>query len=319
MTSVPIDRRARLLEGVSPASDRGFEIGPLSSPIVDKGVAPDIVYVDHASTADLRVKYGDDAGVGEIVEVDVVWAEGTLADAAARQLAQGGPFRFGVASHVIEHVPNLVGWLHELAEVLEAGGTMHLAIPDKRFCFDVRRTETDFAEVLDAHLSGRTRPTTAMVFDFWTRYDQVDVPALWAGAQSPTAPIRDDLGLEKALAASGSATYTDVHCWVFTPTSFLDVLERMVRLDLCPFGIRSFVPTAVDDLEFFVVLERLPDGLTAEDRRARQLADLDRARAVAAPAPLSRDLPSSERPRRTPPSVARGFVRRLRRIAGATR
>ena len=147
----------------------GLEIGALHHPVVDHRGAR-VLYVDHASTEQLRAKYADDPAVGDMVDVDVVWGDRSLRTELAAALGEAAAVDFVVASHVVEHVPDLVGWLAELTDVLRPGGVLALAVPDKRFCFDARRRTTDVAEVLDAHLSGRTRPTLAATFDFWTRY-----------------------------------------------------------------------------------------------------------------------------------------------------
>ncbi len=47
-----------------------------------------------------------------------------------------------VASHVIEHVPDLITWLREIASVLKPTGQARLAIPDRRYTFDLLRVET---------------------------------------------------------------------------------------------------------------------------------------------------------------------------------
>ena len=146
------DRRARLLERIDVDNQRGLELGPLHNPLIERD-GTQVLYVDHADTATLRRKYeGHD--VGEIVDVDVVW-DRRLASA----LGDRAPVGYVVASHVIEHVPDLVGWLGELAEVLATGGALSLAIPDKRFCFDRRRAESRLGEVIEAHLQARLRPS----------------------------------------------------------------------------------------------------------------------------------------------------------------
>lgn len=276
--SAPLDdRRARLLAGLDLRHDRGFEVGPLDSPVVPKEGA-DVVYLDHASTEDLRRKYAEDPNVGDIVAVDAVWGSAVLSGVLADVLERRGPFRYGVASHVIEHVPDVVGWLDQIAAVLEPGGTLHLAIPDKRFCFDFHRTASDVAEMVAAHLEGRTRPSTAAVFDFWSKYTAADADQLWDGARPAIGAGQDDLAMTRAREANGAEDYFDVHCWVFTPRSFLDALDRLGGLGLVRFVVKELRPTTRGELEFVVILERLPDELDPATRLDRQRDAIGRAR-----------------------------------------
>jgi len=91
----------------------------------------------HLSTEALREKYQHDPAVdiAQIVEVDFDLAQITFRDALARI----APLDFVVASHVIEHVPDLVGWLSDIHAALRVGGVLALVIPDKRFTFDLHR------------------------------------------------------------------------------------------------------------------------------------------------------------------------------------
>ena len=129
--------RLRLMLGdLSLATSRGLEIGALHKPLVSRQ-ASDVRYVDYATTEELRANQFDPAvTLSDIVEVDIVWGGQPLP-----QLV-GEPVDYVVASHVIEHVPDLIGWLHELHGVLKPGGVLGLAFPDKRFTFDRLRHDT---------------------------------------------------------------------------------------------------------------------------------------------------------------------------------
>jgi hypothetical protein len=87
------------------------------------------------------------------------------------------------------------------------------------------------------------------------------------------------------------ADRAEVHCSVFTPESFLDLLRRLFDIDLLPaYEVAAFHPTEPGSVEFNVALRRLPD-LDPSDRRARQLASLPTSvpwEDVTRPADLSR-------------------------------
>ena len=66
---------------------------------------------------------------------------------------------------VVEHVPDMLGWLGEMAAMLRDGGALRLAALDRRFTFDFLRHESTLAELLNAHLLNAVPrcPST-----FWT-------------------------------------------------------------------------------------------------------------------------------------------------------
>jgi hypothetical protein len=272
-----MDRRERILRHVDLCEGVGLEIGPLDKPLVARSDAS-VLYVDHASTEELKEKYRDDPNVSTdgIAEVDVEWADGDL----RQKLAGRGPVRWVLASHVMEHVPDPVGWLGQVAEALSPGGTLSLALPDGRFCFDAKRRTTDVSELIAAALTRRTRPTVALMYDFWARMTAVDPAEAWAGTPSGSEPDHEALGLEKCREALTSYDYQDIHCWVFTPQSFLEALSTLMRLDLVPwYSVKDLRPTERGSLEFFVALERLSFDLPDEKRRRLQEESVSRAHA----------------------------------------
>jgi hypothetical protein len=311
-----VGRRERILAPLGDMTGLGLEIGALHHPIVDRARF-DVLYADHADTATLRTKYADDDAVGEMVDVDVVWGDRDLSEA----LGERHPIDWAVASHVIEHVPDIVAWLDQLAGAMRDGGVLSLAIPDKRYCFDINRRETDPAEVVGAWLEHRTRPTLAMVYDFYARIQPVDGGQAWAGAYGAT-PREDDAahGVEWAQRAAATDDYVDVHCWVFTPQSFLATLRTLFRIGLTSFRVASMTPTAGGEIEFFCALERLPRALDREERTRLQLASIDALPPFDAPAAGSglRTMLVSDKEARLIEAKRRA-MKSARRVAGRNR
>ncbi len=254
-----IDRAAAILGGLDLARLRGIEIGPLSKPLVRKADGP-VLYVDQASTEELRARYAQQPHYdpAAIVDVDAVWASGRLAGV----IGEGVTADYIVASHVIEHVPDLVRWLQALAEVLAPGGQIRLAIPDKRFIFDRPRRESTLAEVLAAWLEAATRPPPVKILDEMLNIATVDWVAAWRGTL-------DDARLERfhthevAIAATREAiaggTYRDTHCWVFTPTSFARLMEELAGLGLLPLACARLTDTPFEHYEFYVAMTPCAD------------------------------------------------------------
>ena len=123
-------RREFLLEMVNVDQLKGLEIGPLTDPLVtheDLKGQGEIFYLDHLSTIELKEKYRADPSVDveNIVNVDFVCSDGDLERAVL-----GNQFDYIVASHVIEHVPNILKFLQDTQKILKSGGQLFLIIPD---------------------------------------------------------------------------------------------------------------------------------------------------------------------------------------------
>ncbi len=247
------------------AGGRGLEIGGLVRPIVTRDMGL-IHYADHASTEELREKYAADPGidVDEIVPVDFVWGSSTLAECSG----DAAPFDYVIASHVIEHVPDIVGWLREVAEVLRPGGRLCLVVPDRRLTFDVRRRPSDVAEMVEAYLLRLRRPSLRAIFDHFSRHVEVDTGALWRGdpAYADDASIDLVRGWEYATHAAETGEYMDTHCWVFAASEFVDLLSDLMRMNLIDFKFVGFTPPPVGDFEFFVALEHLDGALSPSEK-----------------------------------------------------
>lgn len=277
-----MDRLKLVRQHVDIAHQRGLEIGPLVHPVVTPDLGS-IRYADHASTEELRTKYARDPAidVNAITPVDFVWGAMTLAECAA----VAAPFDYVVASHVLEHVPDLVGWLREIAEVLTPGGRLCLVIPDRRFTFDVRRRPSDVAEMVEAYLLHLRRPAPHATFDHFSRHIEVDTGALWRGelAYPKGSPVNLLQGLEAARQGAQTGEYIDTHCWVLSDAEFVERMGELMRMNLIDFRFVGFTAAPIGDIEFFAVLERLDDTLSPADRVSTALDSLPGADAMAAP------------------------------------
>ena len=250
-------RQDLILAGLDVANAIGVEIGPLDRPLVPRN-AGRVFYADHASAASLREKYKNDPAVNvdNIQEVDIVCKDATLSDALKDKVD------YVVASHVIEHVPDLIGWLDDIRRILKPEGSLRLAIPDRRYTFDYLRRETDLAELIDAHLQRPTKPLPRMMLDFLLHYRVVDMYDAWGGPISvrslgPVPNPADVIATVKDAIKNG--TYIDIHCSVFTPRSFVDLFAEAASIGLIKYRCDRFVTTRRYDLEFFVHLSPCED------------------------------------------------------------
>ncbi len=242
-----------LLAGVAVPRLQGLEIGPLNNPAVRKGEG-DISYIDHCSADELRVKYDGELDPASILDIDYVWGGQRLADAVI-----GRQFDYVVASHVIEHVPDMVGWLQEIEEVLKPTGQLCLAIPDRRYTFDYLRPLTTVGELIDAHLRRAKVPSPKQIYDNYTMACHIEAGAAWAGALDPRAIRRiHPPGLARNFVERvfTQGDYIDCHCWVFTPASFVECHAQLLQENLMPLAITRFQETLCNENEFFVGMRR---------------------------------------------------------------
>lgn len=270
--------RAKILAMIDVGKARGLEIGALMRPIVTREMGP-VEYIDRASTEDLRAWYAnnDQVDLDSIVRVDHIWGSQTLFDCVGRQRV----YDYVVASHVIEHVPDLIGWLQEIASVLADGGIASFVVPDKRYTFDVLRRTSSNAEIVDAYVRGLRRPEARQIFDHFHNFRDVDPAALHDGLVTPgemPSPHNPHDLLQTCRHSQRTGEYIDTHCWVFTPQSFLDALDLASQLQALPFEIAAMYPTPDHSHEFFVSLRRLPDSATPEQQRAAFVASHQRFR-----------------------------------------
>jgi hypothetical protein len=304
------ERRRRILSLVDPARETGIEIGPLARPIVDKAMGA-VLYTDHLSTEDLREHYRADAEQGRIdlsglVDVDLVVPTG---ERLSDRLGPSGPVDYVVASHVIEHIPDPVGWLGDIAACLRDGGHLCLAVPDKRFIFDHLREPTQVRELVEWSQTRPARPTPGQVYDHVQNLAEVDGWAVWQGNAEVRRHRDPGSGLALGMAReAATGRFHDVHCTVFTPWSFALVWTEIMAQGLLPFEFASLDPTRFGDVEFFATFRKHADGSAAE--RVARAPILDPRAHHELPGPPAPSAP----PAPAAPTGVAAWAARLRRL-----
>lgn len=242
----------------------GLEIGPLHSPVVSKASGVPIETMDHLDTVNLIQKYRD-RGIPEdvlarIEPVDHVWNGEPIADVAGERR-----FAWIIASHVIEHVPDIVGFLNGCARALTQNGLLALAVPDMRTCFDYLRAPTSLGQVIDAHLRGDRRPSPGAVAEFRLNACRREEAIGWMKGDArqlyfihTTEDARSQLH-----EVHNKSAYYDIHVWCFTPTSFRMLIEDLFVLGLT--DLREVEPPTIGSTEFVIHLSRQGCG-PREDR-----------------------------------------------------
>lgn len=230
----------------------GLELGPSHRPLAPKAAAYNVKILDHLDRAGLIAKYTPHGvNVAAIEEVDYVWKGEPYRELVGPDVT----FDWIIACHLIEHTPDLVGFLRNCESVLAPDGVLALAVPDKRYCFDRFRQKTSLGAIIDAHRAGRTAHTEGAAADYFMNVVKRGDSIAWE-ADAP-GDYRCVHTREHALVAMkqiSEGAYLDLHAWVFTPSSFRLIIEDLRALGLIGLGEVAFASTRGH--EFYAVLGR---------------------------------------------------------------
>ena len=269
-----MDRIARLLS-TSTKSSRILEIGAGYCPAAPKAAGWQTHVVDHASQEELQRKYASaPVDVTAIEAVDTVWRSGTLQEAVPAALL--GQFDTVIASHVLEHLPDLIGFLESAAILLAPGGTISVALPDRRFCFDYFRPAPTTGDLLEAHSTGRTRHSLRTAWNHTAYAVTVDGGLAW-GQNPITRPVFiDSFNTAAAILARAAGDLDspalDFHVWPFTPAGFCLAILELGQLGATDWRVESLY--GPDSFEFFVVLRRGAEQIDDAEALQRRRMEL---------------------------------------------
>jgi hypothetical protein len=249
-----IDRRRPFVALVSKTVPT-LEIGPFYQPALSRQEFL-VSYLDAFSTLELieQAEKIEGAAPDGIPHIDFVWKGQSY-----RELMPDSQFAAAFSAHNIEHQPNLVGHLIDVASVLMPGGRFFLAIPDKRYCFDHYRSESRFSDILGAHIERRTRHTASDLIEMRFLATHNDHHRHWNGDSGAIAnPMQMEAAARLAamvgeLEAGGD--YVDCHAWRFTPRGFADAIHILHACGLSPFYVERLYPTVRGSNEFYAVLK----------------------------------------------------------------
>jgi len=246
--------RQRIVWANIDKSGQGVEIGAAHNPTVSLADGFNVEVIDHADQSELIDKYQghDNVAANKIGKVDYIWHGESYAELTGKP----GHYSWVVASHVIEHTPDLIGFLNECDSLLNEHGTLVLVIPDKRYCFDVFRPLTGIGGIVDAHVSGRTIHTPGTALEAVLNSVFLNGAVSWEAGASGQHSLH--ASSEKAVAAfkqsKESSDYVDHHAWCFVPASFRLLIHDLNLLGFT--GLRERAYYATHGCEFIVVLER---------------------------------------------------------------
>ena len=242
-------------------SGRGMEIGPSYNPIAPKRDGFSVDVIDHMSRQSLLEKYRalgvPDERLALIEDVDYVWQGEDYAALTGKTKY----YDWIVASHVVEHMPDLIAFLQQCDHVMKDTGVLSLVVPDMRYCFDHFRPLASLSSVIDRHMRNEERHSPGTAAEFYLNAVSRGDNILWS--KKSTDDFQLAHGLDDALRAmeqvQQGGAYEDYHSWCFVPHSFRLMIQDLHDLDLIPFRELEFFPTA--GYEFFISLSRAGRGI----------------------------------------------------------
>lgn len=235
----------------------GVEIGPSHDPIAPKREGFKVHVIDHVTREQLLVKYKTEpVALENIEEVDFVWRGQGYSELTGRP----NFYDWVIASHVVEHSPDLIAFLANCDSLLKDGGVLSLVIPDKRLCFDRFRPITGLARIIDSHHGGNAIHSAGSVAEYFMNVVSKGGKGGWDA--SFTGEYRFFHSAKDALEGIRSVlddkAYLDIHNWCFVPHSFRLILDDLFTLGFTRLREVEFIPT--EGFEFFVTLGRHGQG-----------------------------------------------------------
>lgn len=246
--SLAMGRQRAVAQRVRLATGRGLEISPGSAPLIRREDAGDLIYCDKVGGDAWTSTYGKH---GEMMKTDI-----TLGTKRLDEVFPAAHFDYVVSSHVLEHIPDFVGFFKSVETVLKPNGDLVMIVPDKRYTFDILREPSSIEQIERAHKLQLVHPSDDMIRDFFTHIDHAaTAEGLWAGTHQPKPSFSADR-VEERLSQINPETI-DLHCWVFTPATMWTLLGYVCEVHVPSLSIVDVSDTPHGSIEFLVHMRKL--------------------------------------------------------------
>jgi len=252
-----MDRREKVLKYIQ-KDVCGVEIGPSFNPFAPKKEGFNVEIIDYLDRDQLIEKYKiHNLNIDNIEEVDFVWSGETYPELTGKT----NYYDWIIASHMIEHTPDLISYLKECETILKDDGVLSLVIPDKRFCFDHFRPITSISRIIDSHIQQNKIHTAGTVAEYFLNIVSKNEIIAWFSKYDGNYKFVH--GLEEAVLGIKSVeeqkAYLDVHNWCFVPHSFRLIIKDLFDLGFISFKEVDFFDT--DGCEFYITLSKNGKGI----------------------------------------------------------
>jgi len=239
------DRRRGFLERyVSLEKSRGLEFGAFDLPTVPSTIG-DCAIADVRSECHLAERF--QVPLDEICPVDCIVEPGIpLPDQIDLR------FDYVVLCHVLEHIPDVIGMVNQLAGLLVDGGILFIALPDKRQTPDVARSSTSLPRLIERNASRTRAASLSEIAEF----------SLAWRSESREEYLRSPRSFFESVMHELEHGEPDVHCNVWQDDEFFDQMRDLIRADyLDNLEIIGTHPAQNPFNEFYIAFRRCFGGV----------------------------------------------------------
>lgn len=193
---------------------KGLEIGAFDFPVVtqQEGLCK---FADYQSRQKLAKKFG--VPNSNIVHVDYLVERERLVHEQIEE-----KFDYLVLCHVLEHIPNPIGYLQDLEKLLAPDGIIFLAIPDKRRTPDQSRKSTTIFDILERYFLKATSPALSQIMSFSNAWVDEKHKLFKGAPQAFYKWATDEYETKKA----------DIHCNVWRDDVFFEQFTYLAEANL---------------------------------------------------------------------------------------
>lgn len=255
----------------------GLEIGPSHHPVVSKKEGYRVEIIDWLSQQELKEHYeGHGVDLDAIEEVDYVWKGGSYSELTGKKEY----YDYIIASHMIEHTTDFLGFLQDCSNMLKHNGILRLAVPDKRYCFDHFRDLTGLAEVLNNYYEPTNLQTIGNVAEYHMNVVAYKKKISWDRSVGRFGNLSindkhynfvhslDDVKRVSRLVQE-KKEYRDIHHYVFTPASFELLIADLRMLGLLNMEIIEKMETKGN--EFLITMKKNDEAYSVDAKCRKQM------------------------------------------------
>ena len=225
-------RRRWLDKYIDVSKQVGLEIGPYNQPMVKKNEGP-IKFLDYLTRGELITINPHASYLDDIPDTDYIVKSNNYL------LYVKDKFDYLIANHVLEHAPNLIGFLQQLCNMLNDEGVLFIALPDKKFTFDKYKINTTLSHVLSDYFNKVDKASIEHIIEDFLYYDRHFVGS--------DQNIEGRLSISAIMEKVSTEPHIGLHCHVFQSETILDTLIRpIISMNLVKLNLLEFCPAAAE-------------------------------------------------------------------------
>lgn len=254
-------RKTFINKGVSKGNNI-LEIGSSLSPLYPKSEKYNTEIVDYLDEEHLKKKYPLKSEC--IEKVDYICSR-HYADVIKKYKY----YDIVAASHVIEHVVDLIEFLQDCSQLLKDDGKIKLIIPDKRYEFDYFKKESSIRNVINEHVYRKNSINHSLGAAVESMLSNVHIEGFNTYIPNSAPIYKEDMmflwnkiennnivaKINAVIDNYNETEYTNRHSWVFTPKSFEILIYQLNILGYTDLMIDEII-TVKNSIEFYVTLKK---------------------------------------------------------------